>query len=82
MLTLFWTTSHPYDPVFDWRDWLETVVGKETVDWHWEHFDVVSGDTDELTVIALHFLNQEAELVFRLSQNYKEYDYPGYRNTW
>jgi hypothetical protein len=71
-LKLFWTTRDGFDPVADWRRWLETNVGKEKEDWMWAHWDVVAGDTDERTIIAL-VLPNEAALLFLLSNEYELY---------
>ena len=82
MLTLFWTSRNPYDPIADWRPWLEKVVGQEHVHWKWDTHDVVPGEQDERTVIALHLPDKETELLFLLANEYEIYEDPGYRNIW
>jgi hypothetical protein len=54
-IQVYWTTKDPYDPVADWRPWLEHRVGAERWDWTWWYAGVVAGETDERTVIALAF---------------------------
>lgn len=82
LLTFYWTTRDPYDPVADFRDWLERIVGKQDLDWKWITWDVVPGETDERTVIGLLLPDAETEFIFLLANNnYLElYDDPGYRN--
>lgn len=83
MLTLFWTSRDPVDPTTDWHPWLNAVVGEQNKDWTWEVWDVVSGECDERTVIALHLPSIETELLFLLANEYEIYEDPGYRNcTW
>ena len=52
---VFCTTQDPEDPIADWRSWLEHRVGAERWDWTWWYAGVVTGSTDERTVIALAF---------------------------
>lgn len=81
LVTFYWTTRDPYDPVADFRSWLECIVGQQGVDWDWTVWDVVSGDTDEATIIALK-LPPEAEFMLLLSNSHhlKLYDHTSPRN--
>ena len=81
LLTFYWTTRDPYDPVADFRSWLEYTVGPQGIDWDWIVWDVVSGETDEETIVALK-LPPEAEFMFLLSNSHhlKLYDHTSSRN--
>jgi hypothetical protein len=59
-IEVFWTTQNPEDPIADWRPWLDQRVGQELWDWTWWYAGIVSGETDERTVVTLAFADHSA----------------------
>jgi len=76
-LKLFWTTQNPFNPCADWIEWLDLNCGKGH--WHWVHYDVLAGDTDERTVFELVLPTEESALAFVLQNEHEiAHDYPRY----
>jgi hypothetical protein len=73
IVKVFWTTRDPYNAVADWQDWLDTNAGSQGRDWGWYQSDVVCGDEDERTVIAIWFNSDELALLFKLTHDCEYY---------
>ena len=70
---VFWTTRDPFNGVADWQTWLDTNAGSQGKDWGWYQSDVVPGEQDERTVIAIWFTSSEVAMLFKLASSCEYY---------
>jgi hypothetical protein len=62
---IFWTTRHPYDPMADWKEWLDANIPPDQM--YHDITDVVPRDQDEGTIITIGFKDEQYLILFLLA---------------